>query len=353
MRALVLLCCAACTGTAGPQLEIDVETSDGFDGRVYVGVSFAEPDRPCECTSDRFPASDTCIRLSDALSCHCTPAPASCVTRVALERGGATLDETSHLGVAHASLAVAPPLDGASLVVEGCGGRAEIPLARAARPAPVITAVHADRAGLVVRWTPAGGDTAVLHATNWLGGAVCRGDADGELTAGPPPQAYISRPCLAEYWLRERVTTALGEVRLWDRAQHCLDTTVDFNFPPNTVTWVVPTANPTATLKVNNQTLTATLDRFGVVPGVGGSFHLDTPGSEEVSFYAGAASDRIGLRVSSDYLEATIPHVTPTMTATSFAIDIPAVTVRSMTNSTTRIVTFGVRTDFAPLPALF
>src|SRR5262245_53298677 len=46
-----------------------------------------EPDRPCTCTAGEFPALEACLGNSDAITCTCTPPPASCLASVSILNG--------------------------------------------------------------------------------------------------------------------------------------------------------------------------------------------------------------------------------------------------------------------------
>ncbi len=144
--------------------------------RILAGAGRAivyarEPDRPCRCNWGEFPVVGMCEGISDTPKCACDPTPASCIERIAVESEGETLGAVVtdtrreglelELDLPGLATSVAP-----QLVVEGCGGRAEIPLGTPG-PMPTVTVTRASENVGHVEWTNDRPSTSAMLANSF------------------------------------------------------------------------------------------------------------------------------------------------------------------------------------------
>lgn len=349
MRAVVALLLTACAKPLPLDVDVELRISP-FDGQVLVDISVTDPGRSCSCTSHRLPPPGECTELSDLLLCDCSPWPGQCLTSIRVERQGAVVAESGGTAAGFTVLAFAPPAAGATLVLEGCGGRAEVPLTIRPRDLAVVTGLHADPAEIAVRWAPRGADTATLGVFTGQVGVLCRGDADGELSSPAPPLLStgfsVTGLTLSELWRTGTNATPLGEVRTWDNARRYAHS----SFSQPTGVWSIAGA-ATSTLYVDG--------REQANPGaVSLTLGNSTLTAGAISLTPGELTDTVRYVDYPRSFEGTIPHVAPAeipMFGDSepdrYVITVPEVTVSDAAGS--HRISFTIAAQFDPIPAVY
>lgn len=215
---LTLVLCAAASGWgcgSDPELTMNVQVD-------AQGLSFyaRELGSDCTCTDGEWPDPDECVSSSDGVSCTCEPAPASCIYRLRLERGGAELAEVSYdadLGGGErleADLSASP----SELVIVGCGGLARIAIpAVADLPQPSIEDVTDDGEALRIAWSsaPAAASALVVGGDGFVS-RVCH-DTTGaiDLPSVRPGLAEEAHVSVHTFAAPTSIDTLVGAARVW------------------------------------------------------------------------------------------------------------------------------------------
>ncbi len=199
-----------------PRVMLDVNL---FLGRGGLSFDARERDRPCDCAGE-YPQPGECSYITDAASCTCAPAPATCLREFRVERDGKVIasGEYDHPELGGDGLTV-PELestDGNVLVLEGCGGSARVPLPRQDAVEAVVTSISHDDDGAIFHWEPGTVPATGLACVGGpLGGPCCRGVESGETTVPAGPTYSPGWVYFAQMSGGESVDTPIGAVRLW------------------------------------------------------------------------------------------------------------------------------------------
>jgi hypothetical protein len=140
--ALGAIAAAACGGTdEGSAFDLGIEVH--ADGVRIRHRHLANP--PCE-PQEYFPALGECTIYSDVFSDN--GEPATCFTRVAIERAGTELGEADSLQDCIGGIGIVAPgifdAPGTTLVLEGCGTTIALPLPPSAAPEPNVLDLTTD-----------------------------------------------------------------------------------------------------------------------------------------------------------------------------------------------------------------
>lgn len=219
-----LVVATACSGTAGPpdapprQLQLDVVIANGAVALYTSESDLAETG----CIGGNiFPGPGMNAFVDDIVTCP-RGQPMSCLTGVALVIGNATITAQAAPGRTYGMAGDVEAAGGGHLLIEGCGGNADIALPVEAAPQPTLIA-HAD--------TTAGTVTATWSAVPTASSALVEinDSISGELThttsspttftlaQGIPVDAYHSATVTA-FAPPTTVTTAYGTARIWTGA---------------------------------------------------------------------------------------------------------------------------------------
>ncbi len=210
--AALLAACGAGEDVEVTELSLNVTVAPGS-----VGVYAREVARPCVCSVGEWVDPGECGSSSDAITCDCEPGPASCVERLAIERGGETVAEADFEGldVGYAGLSggtVGPDFE---LVIDGCGGTARIPIDATAAPNPTIDEIVDTGDEVTMRWSAEPTQvTSIVSVGDGFVTDICHVDVTEKTVRdfGFGGEMYLSVRTLAA---PEVVNTDLGVATVW------------------------------------------------------------------------------------------------------------------------------------------
>ena len=193
------------------ELEIQVVVDD--DG---VLVTPREVERHCTCSAGERPELGSCGNSSDAVQCNCDPAPASCIERILIEKDGEEIVGENELGEWYGFqyLSIEDAGSGSTLIVEGCGGVAVIPLDSEEWPIPTIAETSQTGGTLDAEWSTSPSATSVIASlSNGFVATLCHDQDDGEESFG---LGYPGTYWVTVHALTSRVVeTELGNASVW------------------------------------------------------------------------------------------------------------------------------------------
>lgn len=296
------------------ELHVDIRLFDD-SVRIYP----REVQRPCECARE-FPQIDSCATFSDVPPpCGCTPSPASCLQRMAVVRDGVELasrDYPADEGTGWLAVEGLSAGDGHILVLEGCGGRAEIPLPAGALDDPLITDATVDLAAatprLTIAWTGAQGATsAVITYSSGFTGTLCHDSQVGMNSIDLPGSGELWFVGISAYDSSEPMAMELGTATIWRMSRH----DIDGIFVPEPLpdgryglrrTVRVATDNETSNLQMD----LAAIDISGPTPLIELQAQDASPENiRGIEYRAGVAMDVVRVQFGDTWYEGQIAHV--------------------------------------------
>ena len=178
--------------------------------------------RACVCSAGEWPEIGECVSGQDGLSCQCEPAPADCLDSIRVEQEGALLGEWAYASTSRdAAYSVWVPVEGlvalsaATVLVEGCGGSARLPLQAPSNPIPTIVGRTFDGTMVTVEWSsdpPAA--SALVSAGDGFAASTCHVAAgvNPSYAPGGDGRFVVDMHAFAAPVVQE---TDLGSARLW------------------------------------------------------------------------------------------------------------------------------------------
>lgn len=228
MRSSVLLFVVSATACSGStpvpdaparQLELDaVITKDG----VALHTNATDLEATGCIGQDMFPAPGTTGGAEDAITCqHGSPID-SCLTRVALAIGGTEVVAQASYGRAITMAGDVAAAGGGHLLIEGCGGSADIALPVDVAPQPTLTAtVDATAGTITATWSAVPSAASALIVMNtglWdIEAHVTASPYTFTLGAGDRTSNYI-QAAVTTFAPPTTAATSFGPIRIWTGA---------------------------------------------------------------------------------------------------------------------------------------